>query len=300
MEGTTSSAELGAVVVGVDGSEPARWAAFWAAAEAARRECPLRIVHGSDTDGRALYVSAKSIEHVRRAGRELLDATMAAVTERFPGLQVNTEFSRRASVPSLHQAAGPDDTTVVGSRGLGGFSSLMLGSVGLKVAAGTKTPVIIVRGTENGAGTGAVLAGVRDGHDLDCARYATREAQIREGSLRLLHVWNILQSVGEVVTLLDDVEEIANEQIHHLNAVADRVRQEFPDLAVQGDAEKSTSVASVLVEASRRADLLVMGGRREPSHLGPTLGRVTHSLVHHAHCPVELIARHTDENGSES
>ncbi|WUF67891.1 universal stress protein [Streptomyces nojiriensis] len=300
MEGTTSSPELGAVVVGVDGSEPARQAALWAAAEAARRERPLHIVHGSDTDGRVLYVSAKSIEHVRRAGRELLDATVAAVTVQFPGLQVNPEFSRSAPVPSLHRSAGLHDTIVVGSRGLGGFSSLMLGSVGLKVAAGATTPVIIVRGTENDADTGVVLAAVRDEHDVDCARHAAREAQLRTGSLRLLHVWNILQSVGEVVTLLDDVEEIANEQVHHLNAVADRVRQEFPDLAVQVDAEKSTSVASVLVEASRRADLLVMGGRRSPSYLGPTLGRVTHSLVHHAHCPVELIPRHTDEHGSES
>ncbi|WP_327381645.1 universal stress protein [Streptomyces sp. NBC_01207] len=299
MDGTTSSSEFGAVIVGVDGSEPARQAAMWAAAEAVRRERPLHIVHGSDTDGRVLYVSAKSIESVRQAGRELLDATSAAVTERFPGLQVNAEFSRRAPVPSLHQAAGRDGTIVVGSRGLGGFSSLMLGSVGLKVAAGAKTPVIIVRGTENGAETGVVLAAVRDEHDLDCARYAAREAQLREGSLRLLHVWNILQSVGEVVSLLDDVEEIANEQVRHLNAVADRIREEFPDLAVQVDAAKSTSVASVLVEASRQAGLLVMGGRRSPSYLGPTLGRVTHSLVHHAHCPVQLIPRHTDKHGSE-
>ncbi|MEY2225543.1 MULTISPECIES: universal stress protein [Streptomyces] len=300
MEATTSSSELGAVIVGVDGSEPARQAAMWAAAEAARRERPLHIVHGSDTDGRVLYVSAQSIERVRRTGRELLDATAAAVRERFPGLQVNPEFSRSAPVRSLHQAAGPDGTIVVGSRGLGGFSSLMLGSVGLKVAAGAKTPVIIVRGAENGAETGVVLAAVRDEHDLDCARYAAREAQLRAGSLRLLHVWNILQSVGEVVTLLDDVEEIANEQVHHLNAVADRIREEFPDLSVQVDADKSTSVASVLVEASRQADLLVMGGRRSPSYLGPTLGRVTHSLVHHAHCPVQLIPRHTDKDGSES
>ncbi|MFI8388542.1 universal stress protein [Streptomyces sp. NPDC085540] len=299
MEGTKSHSELGAVIVGVDGSDPARQAALWAAAEAARRGRPLHIVHGSDTDGRVLYVSAESIEHVRRAGRELLDATAAAVTERFPGLQVNPEFSRSAPVRSLHQAAGPDGTIVVGSRGLGGFGSLMLGSVGLKVAAGAKTPVIIVRGTESGE-TGAVLAAVRDEHDLDCARYAAREAQIREGSLQLLHVWNILQSVGEVVTLLDDVEEIANEEVHHLNAVADGIREEFPDLTVQVDADKSTSVASVLVEASRQADLLVMGGRRSPSYLGPTLGRVTHSLVHHAHCPVQLIPRHTDKAGSES
>ncbi|MFE2476030.1 universal stress protein [Streptomyces sp. NPDC059389] len=163
MEGTTSSPELG--------------------------------VDGSDTDGRVLYVSAKGIEHVRRAGRELLDATVAAVTEQFPGLQVNPESSRSAPVPSLHRSVGLHDTIVVGSRGLGGFSSLMFGSVGLKVAAGATTTVIIVRGTESDApDTGVVLAAV----------------------------------------------------------------------------------------------------------LGPTRGRVTRSLVHHAHCPVELIPRHTDGHGSAS
>ncbi|MFF1370044.1 universal stress protein [Streptomyces virginiae] len=60
------------------------------------------------------------------------------------------------------------------------------------------------------------------------------------------------------------------------------------------------SVAGVLVEASRHADLLVMGGRRSPGYLGRTLGRVTHSLLHHAYCPVELIPRHADEPRSEA
>ncbi|MGW0752500.1 universal stress protein [Streptomyces sp. NPDC002587] len=300
MEGTTSSSELGSVVVGVDGSEPARRAALWAAAEATRRERPLHIVYGADTDGRALYVSVESIENVRRAGRELLDATAAAVTEQFPGLQVNTEFSRSSPVPSLHRAAGLHGTIVVGNRGAGGFSSLMLGSVGLKVAAGAKTPVVVVRGIENGAETGTVLAAVRDEHDLEAARYAAREARLRKSSLRLLHVWNILQSVGDVVTFLDDVDQIADEHVHHLNAVGARIREEFPDLSVQVDAEKSTSVASVLVEASRQADLVVMGGRRSSSYLGPTLGRATHTLIHHSHCPVQLIPRHDREHGSQS
>ncbi|WP_412078702.1 universal stress protein [Streptomyces xanthophaeus] len=300
MEGTTSSSEVGSVIVGVDGSEPARQAALWAAAEAARRERPLHIVYGADTDGRALYVSAESIERVRRAGRELLDATATAVAELLPGLKVSTELSRSAPVPSLHRAAGLHGTIVVGNRGVGGFSSLMLGSVGLKVAAGAKTPVVIVRGTDNGAETGVVLAAVRDEHDLESAQYAAREAELRKGSLRLLHVWNILQSVGNVVSLLDDVEEIAGEHVHHLNAVGDQIRAEYPDLTVHVDAEKSVSVAGVLVEASRHADLLVMGGRRSPSYLGPTLGRATHSLIHHAHCPVQLIPRNNHEHGSES
>ncbi|MFD9822951.1 universal stress protein [Streptomyces violascens] len=60
---------------------------------------------------------------------------------------------------------------------------------------------------------------------------------------------------------------------------------------MQVDAEKSMPVAAVLVEVSRYADLLVMGGRRSPGYIGPPLGRATHSLIHHAHCPVELVPR---------
>ncbi|MFC9618936.1 universal stress protein [Streptomyces sp. NPDC056930] len=300
MNGTAGSPELGSVIVGVDGSDPARRAALWAAAEAARRDSPLRIVYAADTDGRVLHLSAESIERVRGAGSELLRETAAAVEERYSGLHVTTEFSRGAPVPSLHRTAGLRGTVVVGNRGLGGFKNLMLGSVGLKVAAGATTPVVVVRGTGNGAETGVVLAAVRDEHDAECARYAAREAEIRKGSLRLLHVWNILESAGLVVTMLDDVEAIAGEHVHHLMAVTDRIRAEFPDLNVQADAEKSLTVAGVLVEASRHADLLVMGGRRSPGFIGPTLGRATHSLLHHAHCPVELIPRHGSGRGSES
>ncbi|MFE1875788.1 universal stress protein [Streptomyces sp. NPDC059496] len=300
MKHTVSGSELGSVIVGVDGSEPARQAALWAAGEAERRRCPLHIVYGADTDGRALYVSVETIERVRVAGRALLDETAAAVKERHPGLVATTEFGRGDPVASLHRAAGLRGTIVVGNRGLGGFNSLLLGSVGLKVTAGAKTPVIIVRGTESDAESGTVLAGVRDERDLDCVRYAAREAELRKAELRLLQVWNVLQSVGDVVTMMDDIKEIADEYVRHLTALTERIRREFPDVTVRADAEKSMSVAGVLVEASRHADLLVMGGRRASAYLGPTLGRHTHSLVHHSHCPVLLIPRHTDEHGSES
>ncbi|MFD5619738.1 universal stress protein [Streptomyces yangpuensis] len=299
MENTVSGSELGSVIVGVDGSQPARQAALWAAGEAERRGRPLHIVYGADTDGRALYASAETIERVRVAGRELLDETAAAVKEQHPGLVTTTEFGRGDPVAGLHRAAGLRGTIVVGNRGLGGFNSLLLGSVGLKVAAGAKTPVIIVRGTENGAESGTVLAGVRDERDLDCVRYAAREAELRKAELRLLQVWNVLQSVGDVVSMMDDIKQIADEYVRHLTELTERIRREFPDLTVRADAEKSVSVAGVLVEASRHADLLVMGGRRASAYLGPTLGRYTHSLVHHSHCPVLLIPRHTDEHGSE-
>ncbi|WP_323186581.1 universal stress protein [Streptomyces sp. NBC_00439] len=150
MRGITGSPELGSVTVGVDGSEPARRAALWAAAEAARRGSTLRIVHATDTDSRVLYLSVENIERVRRAGHELLRETAAAITELHSDLHVTTEFSGGAAVPSLRRTAGPRGTVVVGNRGLGGFKNLLLGSVGLKVAAEATTPVVIVRGTDEG------------------------------------------------------------------------------------------------------------------------------------------------------
>ncbi|MEY2225637.1 universal stress protein [Streptomyces sp. BF23-19] len=285
MEGTIRHPDVSSVIVGVDGSDSARTAAMWAAAEAVRRDRPLHIVYGADTDGRTLYLSAETVEQVRHAGRGLLDETAEAVRAEFPSAHVTTEFSRSDPVTALHRAAALHGTIVVGNRGRGGFGSLLLGSVGLKTAAGAKTPMIVVRGAGEADEAGVVVVGVRDEHDLECAQYAAREAELRKASLRLLHVWNMLQSVGDVAKL---------------KAVTDRIRDEYPDLTVQADAEKSVSVAGILVEASHHADLLVMGGRRSPGYIGPTLGRVTHTLVHHAHCPVLLVPRHGQELWSAS
>ncbi|MEU3772460.1 universal stress protein [Streptomyces sp. NPDC032472] len=302
MQSTIRTPDTSSVVVGVDGSEPACSAALWAAGEAVRRGRPLHIVHGADTDGRALYLSAKTIDEVRVAGLEVLDDTAKAVTAEYPGLSVSTQFSRTDAVTSLHRAGGLHGTIVVGNRGLGGFDSLVLGSVGLGTAAMAKNPVIVVRGIDEAEERGTVLAAIRDEHDLVCARYAAREAELGKASLRLLHVWNVLQSVGNLVSMLDGVDETAGEHVETLKAVTDVIRDEFPDLTVEADAETSVSVAGVLVEASHHADLLVMGGRRAPTPLGlgRNLGRVTHSVLHHAHCPVLLIPRFGSASGSRS
>ncbi|WP_327130469.1 universal stress protein [Streptomyces sp. NBC_01343] len=302
MESAFRTPDTSSVTVGVDGSQPARVAALWAAKEAVRRDRPLHVVYGAGTDGRALHMSAETIERVRLNGRELLDDTAKAVSAEYPGLNVTTEFSRAGAVDSLHRAGGLHATVVVGNRGLGGFNSLMLGSVGLETAASATTPVIVVRGVDGTEETGTVLAAIRDQHDLLIALYAAREAELHKASLRLLHVWNVLQSVGEVVSMLDGVDEIAGGHAETLRAVTDVVYDEFPDLELRADAEKSVSVAGVLVEASRHADLLVMGGRRVPGPLGlaPNLGRATHSLLHHAHCPVLLIPRTGSDFGSRS
>ncbi|GAA3258850.1 universal stress protein [Streptomyces lavendulae subsp. lavendulae] len=293
MERTIRTPESSSVIVGVDGSAPARGAALWAAAEAVRRGRPLHVVHGADTEGRALYLSPLTIENVGAAGRQVLDDTAKAVAAEYPGLVVTTEFSRTDAVTALRRAAGPHGTIVVGNRGRGGFGSLMLGSVGLGTAATAVNPVVVVRGPGGERARGTVLVAVRDEDDLACARYAAREAGLHGAALRVLHVWNVLRSAGSMVSMLDGVDEIAGEHAETLRAVTDTVREEFPDLAVEARAEAGGSVAGVLVGASGHADLLVMGGRRAPGPLGlgPNLGRATHSVLHHALCPVLFLPR---------
>ncbi|MFC7931166.1 universal stress protein [Streptomyces cinereoruber] len=286
---TPARPELGDLVVGVDGSPSARRAVLWAAAEADRRGRSLHLVHAADTDRRALHTSAETLREAREAGRELLAGSALAVHDRFPDLAVTRELSRQEPVAALRTAAGRRGTVVVGNRGLGGFSALMLGSVGLGVAARADVPVVVVRGEAEHPETGSVTAAVHDAADLDWLPLAAAEAAARKAALRIVSVWNVLAHVGSVATMLDDLDGIARQRVLEVKALADRVREVHPDLVVGHHVETGTSTPGILVAASARTDLLVMGRSRRPPALGPALGRVAHTLIHHAHCPVEIV-----------
>ncbi|MER5204217.1 universal stress protein [Streptomyces sp. NPDC002825] len=282
-------AELGDVIVGVDGSASARTAALWAAAEADGRGRSLFLVHAADTDRRAYWTDAETIQAVREAGRDLLADTAAAVHERFPDLAVTRRLIRREPVAGLREAAGDRGTIVVGSRGLGGFSALMLGSVGLGVAARADVPVIVVRGGDERPEMGSVTAAVHDATDLDWLLHAAAEAEARKAALRIVSVWNVLAHVGRVASMLDDLDGIARRRVHEVKDLADRVREVHPGLIVGHHVETGTSTPGILIEASGHTDLLVMGRGRRPLGVGPSLGRVAHALIHHSRCPVEVI-----------
>ncbi|MEU9700606.1 universal stress protein [Streptomyces sp. NPDC047981] len=297
----TSRPGIGSVVVGVDGSPSARTAVMWAAEEAALRGSPLRVVHAADTDAPAPFLSQAEIAESRRAGLELLDRTAGEIATRHPELTVLTELDHGAAPDSLRRAAALTGTIVVGHRGLGGFSALLLGSVGLGVAAAATTPVVVVRGATEPAEpaeAGVVLAAVRDAADAGCALAAAREAVLRKVPLRLLHVRNAGLSAGAHALLRDGGEKNAGERVAVPPEVTDRVRKEFPELTVWADGRTSHSVPGALVDASHHADLVVVGGRRSPGYLGPTIGRTTLGLLQHAHCPVELIPRRGPGHGT--
>ncbi|MFI0723537.1 universal stress protein [Streptomyces sp. NPDC021224] len=280
---------LGPVVVGTDGSEHADRAVLWAAAEAAARERPLTVVHGVGAE-RQGYWTPDEAEVIITEGGRLLDRVQATVAERYPGLDVATTLSRSEPAASLLEAAGAGDTLVVGSRGRGGFTSLLLGSVSLRVAARSRGPVVVVRTVPEEA-KGTVVAAVRDDGDREVVRFAARTAERRGAALRVVSVWMFLENVGSMGAVAVDVDAVARSEAEATRRTVGPVRAEFPGLTVTEQALRSRSVAGALVDASESADLLVMGTRRPAHVLGGGLGRVTHAVLHHAHCPVAVLPR---------
>lgn len=280
---------LGPVVAGTDGSAHATAAVLWAAAEATIRRQSLHIVHAADTDARAGQVGADTLRLITDSARTVLEEVLAEVSKRFPDLQVTTELSPGNATDSLLEAVGTDGTIVVGSRGLGGFAALLVGSVSLRVAARAKGPVIVVRDVTEPTATGVVLAAVRDERDVDALRFAALTAREHKASLRVLSAWLFLQNVGSMATMVDDVTAIAEAETHATTRIVEPFRREFPDLSITQDVVRATSVAEILVEASAQADLLVVSARRRSHAVGSSLGRVTHAVLHHAHCPVAVV-----------
>ncbi|MFF7443008.1 universal stress protein [Streptomyces sp. NPDC008122] len=119
--------------------------------------------------------------------------------------------------------------------------------------------------------------------------WAAAEADARKAALRIVSVWNALTHVGSVATMLDDLDGIARRRVHETKALADRVRELYPQLIVGHHVETGTSTPGILIEASSRTDLIVVGRGRRPLGVGPSLGRVAHAVIHHAHCPVEIV-----------
>ncbi|WP_432753772.1 universal stress protein [Streptomyces sp. JL2001] len=124
MSGTTVRPGPSRVVVGVDGSPSAHPGVMRTAAEAALRGSTPCLVQAADTDAPVPFLSEAEIVRSRRAGRELLDRTAEAVTERDPEPAVVKELSAGPAPGSPRRAAAPTGTIVVGHRGPGGFSSL--------------------------------------------------------------------------------------------------------------------------------------------------------------------------------
>ncbi|GAA4677792.1 universal stress protein [Pseudonocardia yuanmonensis] len=294
-----TSGHAGAVVVGVDGSDSALDATRWAAAEAARRGCGLRLVAAvAHTMFRPIGVPQLGQEYQRRvwerAADEHLTAAVAAAREAAPGIDVQHEVrdgeARRVLCAESERAA----LLVLGSRGRGGFTGLLLGSVAVSAAAHASCPVVVVRG--QALPHGPVLVGVegRGDEDEQALLFAFEEAALRAVPLVAVHTWSSAVLDPFLVPTLDPKAVLAEEE----QLLEERVavwRGKYPGVEVHL-AVAFDGAAGALVARSEGAGLVVVGARGLGAAGGLTMGSVSQAVLHHAACPVAVVRPETTDH----
>ncbi|MFJ8829044.1 universal stress protein [Micromonospora aurantiaca] len=272
-----NSANGTAVVVGVDGSEPAIRAVRLAAREARLRNRPLRVVHGFIWPLLRVPVSAPAGSPpgagLRNQAEQLVTDAVAVAEAESPGLRITGEIIDGEAAAVLLGESPTAALVALGDRGLGGFAALVIGSVAVQVASYADCPVLIARGTAHDGGP--VVAGV-DGSTLSRAavEFAAQAASARGAALRVVHA----RPRGR-----DDAEE---ERV--LTEALAGIGERWPDLPVHAEAVRAKPVTA-LTAASAEAQLVVVGRQGRGELGGLLLGSVSQGILHRSACPVAVV-----------
>lgn len=288
-----TSAAKTPIVVGLDGSDSAVTAALWAAAEATRGGAPLHLCvalrwpeghHFADTPlpdqaERQLLANAKG----------WLDEAESAVRLAGVSVPITTEVMLQGAVEMLVQASTTARMVVVGSRGLGGFEGLLLGSTAIGVTAGAVGPVVVVRGEQTRT-IGPVVVGIDSSTGSDAAlEFALDAAVSRATDLVVLHTWHDAMVPYAREPLLVDWSQVRRGEQDGLRERLTALRARHPEVSVQLTVTRDQA-ARGLVAQSRTAQLLVVGSRGRGPVLGWFLGSTSQTLVRHAACPVAVVS----------
>ena len=138
------------IVVGVDGSEGSAHALRWALEEAKLRKTGVLAVHAwtmpAPPGTIGFYAaSLQDPEAFRAEVEKAIESFVAEVLPERNGVPLELRVVQGSAVEELVAASRDAEMLVVGSRGHGGFASLLLGSVSQQCAHHASCPVTIVR-----------------------------------------------------------------------------------------------------------------------------------------------------------
>ncbi|MGW6707877.1 universal stress protein [Streptomyces sp. NPDC054956] len=287
------------VIAAVDGSANSNRALEWAISQALMAGAPLRIVHARlymDSIGSALSGAfdepGQDDDPVLIRVREALDGRT--------GLPAIEYASHPGAPDNVLPGLGEDaQLMVLGSRGRGGFASLLLGSNGLACAGRAACPVVVVPRADPPAHDpyGQVVLGLNSAApDDSTTHFAFREAARRGARLQVVvaHAWpgRTFTAAGAIGTAATEetagAHEVAALAAAHIRPHAER----FPEVPVE-QVSAPGDAAGHLVAASQAADLIVIGRHRKRP-LSPRLGSVTNAVLLHTGCPVAVVPLEED------
>ncbi|WP_329344193.1 universal stress protein [Streptomyces sp. NBC_01352] len=288
------------VVAAVDGSDDSLRALDWALDAARRRGAPLRVAHvrqyAAWTQPGAPVVPAPA-----PADDQVLADVRAHLENRadLPDTEyVGLDGAIGVLLPELGSTA---QLMVLGSRGRGGFASLLLGSTSMAAARDAECPVVVVprpgREVHGDAPAGPgprVVVGLQvDSPDEATLAFAFTEAALRGARLQVVaaYPWPVQSwaAPGELLPVMIDQDAVESETRALAEGFLAPHNARHPDVRAEpyiapGDA------AGHLVAASKDADLVVVGRHRRRL-LAPArmMGSVTQAVLLHAASPVAVV-----------
>ncbi|WJY96312.1 Universal stress protein [Corynebacterium felinum] len=287
------------VVVAVDGSTAATNAVRWAANTAAKRGVPLRLA-SSYTMPQFLYAEGmvppqELFEELQKETMDIIEAAKAVALEVAPDIKIGYTVAEGTPIDMLLEMSESVSMIVMGSRGLGGLSGMVMGSVSAAVVSHAKCPVVVVR--EDNIVTeeskyGPVVVGV-DGSEISqkATDFAFAEAQARGAKLIAVHTWMDMQVQASLAGLAAAQQEwnvVEDEQTKLVEELLAPKLEKYPDVEVEMVITRDRPIRA-LVEASKGAQLLVVGSHGRGGFRGMLLGSTSRALLQSAPCPMVVV-----------
>lgn len=287
------------VIVAVDGGEPSNNAVRWAANTALKRGVPLQLA-SSYTMPQFLYAEGmvppqELFDDLQNECLKKIDTAREIAKEIAPDLEIGHTVAEGSPIDMLLGLSKDATMIVMGSRGLGGLSGMVLGSVSAAVVAHASCPVVVVR--EDNAVTeetkyGPVVVGV-DGSDVSvkATQVAFEEAQARGAELVAVHTYlenQVHEPMAGAILGDDQWKKFEDEREEKLDRELEPLVKQFPDVKVRKVVTRDRPVRA-LVEQAKNAQLLITGSHGRGGFKGMLLGSTSRALLQAAPCPMMVV-----------
>lgn len=287
------------IVCAVDGSDASKTAAKWAANTAVKRGIPLRLV-SSYSMPQFLYAEGmvppqELYEDLEAETLEKIEEAKKVAVDFVPDVDVSHQIEEGSPIDMLLDLSEQCTMIVMGSRGLGGLSGMVMDSVSAAVVSHASCPVVVVREDNHVTEEtkyGPVVVGV-DGSGVSqkAIENAFKEADARGAELIAVHTWMDMQVQASLAGLSaaqqqwQVVEEEQNALLGHRLA---GWQERFPDVKVTKVVTRDRPVRA-LADASEGAQLLVVGSHGRGGFKGMLLGSTSRALLQAAPCPMMVV-----------
>lgn len=296
-EDASTTVRVEGVVVGFDGSPAASVALEWGADAAKAHGVPLTILTARpDAEADIIELpDGEGSEIVETAIAEMLADAADRVRNLHPNLPVATLVQPESPVDGLLEASATADMIVIGSRGLGGFEGLLVGSTAMNITPYAQCPVVVqyvpdeatAAAREAARHPNEVVVGFDGSHFSEEALvFALRHAAATGLGVAVVFVSKGTGEATPSPIAADDAD------------VSERLREDLADAMHIAKAHPNVPIsylhgvgrpAGVLIREASGSPLAVVGARGRGGFTQLLLGSVGLQMLIHAECPVAIV-----------